>query len=136
MDAFPKKPCKFCGGMNHFPYLCRLNPKVKERAKRGISLNEKTKKAWLDTRQAWIRKNPPTLQGRHWPCYLKISPQCLKKVDEKSITLDHVVSRSRDPSRRHDLTNLRPSCWYCNVMKGSSSIESLEKQYGVKIKIE
>ena len=133
MDSFPKKPCRFCGSMSHFPYMCYLNPKVKERMKKGISLNQKHLKQWLLTRQTWIRKNPPPIGGKYWPCYLKIHPNCRQRVDEKSLTLDHVVSRSRDPSRRYDLTNLRPCCWQCNTMKGSYTIESLENQLGIKI---
>ena len=136
MDSFPKKPCRFCGGTNHFPYACYHNPKVKARMKKGLTLNQKTKKAWLQTRETWIRKNPPPIAGKYWPCYLKLDPRCPGKIDETRMTLDHVVSRSRDPSRRHDLSNLKPACWYCNTLKGSMSIEALERQYERKIVIE
>jgi 5-methylcytosine-specific restriction endonuclease McrA len=40
-------------------------------------------------------------------------------------TLDHVKSRSRHPELRYALTNLRPSCGPCNVMKGSLDLDEL-----------
>lgn len=133
MDSFPKKPCKHCGGLNHFPYACFHNPKNKLRSVKGITSNKKHEKAWIQTRVTWIRKNPPPILGTYWECYLRISPQCPVRIDEKRLTLDHVVSRSRDPARRYDTANLKPACWYCNGMKGSQSIEALEKQLGIKI---
>lgn len=133
MDSFPKKPCKYCGGMGHFPYMCNHNPKRLKQSAKGINANKKAGKAWLLTRQAWIRKNPPNRPGGCWECYLKISPLCPRRLTEKKLTLDHVISRSRDPSKKHSLDNLRPACWWCNTEKGSRSIESLEKQYGIKI---
>lgn len=130
MDSFPKKPCKYCGKHGHFPYMCRYNPKRKERAKKEAAEHRR----WLLTRQTWIRKNPPTIGGRYWPCYLKIDPRCPGRVHEKNMTLDHVIPRSRDQKKTHDLDNLKPACWYCNLAKGSYSIESLEREYGRQMK--
>ena len=125
VDRFPKKPCKFCGGMGHFGYLCRDNPKNKKNRYSSIKQNGKYAKQWMLTRATWIRNNPPTIQGKFWECYLRIHPWCPVMLDEKTITLDHVVSRSRDPSKRFDADNLRPACIYCNEMKGSKSLDEV-----------
>lgn len=156
MDRYPKKPCKYCGGMGHFPYSCYKNPKRKDTAgkrakplqasRKPIKQNKplrqhgKVAKQWDLTRHTWLRKNPPPIAGKYWECYLRINPQCprlLYSLDNKPdddeiratgalpITLDHVISRSRDPSKRYDLDNLRPACWWCNTDKGSKSVDQV-----------
>lgn len=131
MDRFPKKPCRHCGLMGHFPYMCRNNPK---KALKRIALKQhkplnrigKYTKQWILTRATWIKKNPPPIDGKYWECYLRISPYCPGRVDITTITLDHVVSRSRDPSQRFNMDNLRPACMPCNEMKGSRSLDQVK----------
>lgn len=140
MDRFPKKPCKFCGGTGHFSYACYKNPKRKtalavrkplQRSTKPIKQNKplkqfgKVAKQWAVTRATWIRKNPPPIEGKYWLCYLRISPQCPVRIELAQLTLDHVVSRSRDPSKRFSLDNLQPACWYCNTIKGSKSLDQV-----------
>jgi 5-methylcytosine-specific restriction endonuclease McrA len=137
MDRFPKKPCRFCGLTGHFPYECRLNPKkiIKRNApirrsnkplKRSpLKKVGKQTKQWLITRATWIRRNPPPIEGRYWECYLRIHPWCPVRIDIEHLTLDHVVARTRDPSKRFNQANLRPACGYCNDMKGSQSLEQV-----------
>lgn len=125
MDRTPKKPCKFCKRMGHYSYQCYANPK-KVLKRTPIKKHGKHAKQWLITRATWIRKNPPKLQGQFWECYLQIHPRCPKLVDIKHLTLDHIVSRSRDPSLRYTASNLRPSCMPCNELKGSRGLDELQ----------
>lgn len=156
MDRYPKKACKFCKDPkpNHFPYACRLNPKVIARMsapaapRQAIARSTKPLKRtrlkqigkvtqkWIDTRKEWLALNPPPVEGRFYICYLQISPGCPVYLDSEApalledgtpnpvgVTIDHVVARTRDYSKRFDLDNLRPACWYCNDLKGSKSVD-------------
>lgn len=141
MDRFPKKPCKFCKDSkpNHFPYACPINPKVALRRTTGLKrtpLNKigKQTKQWFVTRATWIRKNPPDANG-YWYCYLRIHPWCTPKLTTDKdkvgygvglLTVDHVVARTRDGSKKFSQDNLMPACGYCNDMKGSKSLDQVK----------
>lgn len=124
MDRQPKKPCKHCGLMGHFSYQCFTNPKKALKRTRINKIGKNTKQ-WFITRATWIKKHPPTIDGQYWECYLRIHPWCPVRLDIEHLTLDHVVSRSRDPSKRFAQDNLKPACIYCNEMKGSKNVEDL-----------
>lgn len=139
LDNYPKKPCKYCSKMGHWSYECRLNPKkilkrsttpLKRspiaRSTKPINKMGKHAKQWLITRATWIRRNPAPIRGQYWECYLQIHEWCPKLVDINTITLDHVVSRTRDPSLRYKLSNLRPACMPCNEAKGSRSLDEVK----------
>lgn len=126
IDRFPKKPCKFCGGRGHFPYACWSNPKNKIK-RNGIKKYGKYAKQWSLTRETWIKKNPPTTEGRYWECYLRIHPWCPVRLTLETLTIDHIVSRSHDPSKRFSADNLRPACKWCNNQKGSRSLEQVRE---------
>lgn len=143
LDRFPKKRCKFCQQENprHFPYQCPVNPKVAMKRQAGMKrtpikrstkpirkVGKKTKQ-WFMTRATWIRKNPPPIDGKYWECYLQIHPWCPRRIDVAHLTLDHVVSRSRDPSLRYSAENLKPACMYCNQEKGSKSLDSVKPDF-------
>lgn len=144
IDSFPKKPCKHCGLTGHFPYQCRTNPK--KIIKRATRIKPSTKplkrtrlkkvgkhtKQWLITRATWIRRNPPPIDGKYWMCYLRIHEWCPGRIDIDHLTLDHVVSRTRDPSLRYNADNLKPCCIYCNGAKGSRSLEQVKEALGSK----
>lgn len=132
IDRFPKKPCKFCHDQkpNHFPYQCPVNPKVALKRKVGLKRTPlkkvgKQTKQWFITRATWIRKNPPDENG-YWYCYLRIHPFCPYRLTLETLTLDHVVSRSRDSKLRFTQDNLKPACYYCNEMKGSRSLDQVK----------
>lgn len=120
LSSHPTKPCKFCGQTNHFPYQCRLNPKKKK----YLKSQGKTAKQWKVTRDTWIKKNPPSHEG-YWECYLKIHPNCPRWLDIYSLTLDHVVPRSKDGSIKFSQSNLKPACSWCNEMKGSRKLDEV-----------
>lgn len=71
----------------------------------------KVGKEWLKVRKAWLELHPPNHQG-YWVC-----ANCGKWVG--SVEVDHILSRSRRPDLRFDLTNLQPLCHRCNERKGS-----------------
>jgi 5-methylcytosine-specific restriction endonuclease McrA len=135
MDRTPKKPCKHCGLMGHFAYACYQNPKRALKQLKRTELKRSTKpinkigkqtKQWFITRATWIRKNPPPIEGKYWMCYLRIHPWCPGRIDIAHLTLDHVVSRTRDVSKRFSLDNLKPACIYCNGEKGSKSLDQVK----------
>lgn len=130
LDRAPKKPCKFCKQLGHYAYTCRDNPKVMLRRSTGLKRTRinpigKQAKKWIGTRAEWIANNPPPIEGQFWLCYLRIHPFCPVRIDLARLTLDHVVSRSRDPTKRNDASNLQPACKYCNSEKGSRSLEQV-----------
>lgn len=128
IDRFPKKPCKHCGLMGHFAYACFQNPKraLKQLKRSPINKIGKQTKQWFVTRASWIRHNPPPIDGKYWMCYLRIHPWCPGRIDIAHLTLDHVVSRTRDVKLSFRLDNLRPACIYCNGQKGSKSLEQIK----------
>lgn len=139
MDRHPKKPCKYCKKANpdHFPYMCRSNPKVIARQKAGMKRTPikkigKVTQQWIDTRAEWIALNPPPMDGKYWECYLRIHEWCPGRLTLAQLTLDHVVPRSSDSTLRFDHDNLRPACEYCNGMKGSRSLDQLIKDLNNK----
>lgn len=132
IDRFPKKRCKFCQDPkpNHFPYACPVNPKVALKRKVGLKRTPikkigKQTKQWFITRGTWIRKNPPDANG-YWYCYLRIHPWCPYRLTLETLTLDHVISRSSDPSKRFTADNLRPACKWCNNEKGSQKLDRVK----------
>lgn len=125
MDRYPKKPCKHCGLTGHYPYQCFTNPK-KALKRTPIKKVGKQTKQWYITRATWIKKHPPTVEGKYWICYLQIHPWCPKRIDIAHLTLDHVVSRSHDPKLRFNQSNLKPACIYCNGEKGSRSLDQVK----------
>lgn len=125
LDRSPKKPCKCCGQMGHYAYQCFANPK---KALKRVPVKKvgKQTKQWFITRATWIRRNPPPIDGKYWECYLRIHEWCPVRVDVAHLTLDHVISRTRDPKKRFAQNNLKPACIYCNEMKGSRSLDEVK----------
>lgn len=76
---------------------------------------------WMAYRRKWKLNNPPNDEG-YYVCYL-----CGVWVQPSEMTLDHVIPRSRAPHLRFDDSNIKPSCWSCNTLKGSQSLESYKK---------
>lgn len=127
IDRFPKKPCKHCHLMGHFSYQCFTNPK-KALKRTPIKKMGKQTKQWLITRSTWIKKNPPPIDGKYWECYLQIHEWCPGKLTLEQLTLDHVVSRSRDPKLRFNQDNIKPACYHCNLKKGSRTLEQVRAE--------
>lgn len=113
--------CKSCGKYGHFAMQC-----YNRRHKSLAPESKNTKKKRLATRRAWFKDNPADENG-NWECYLQISSQCPVKLTYLTITLEHVQAKVRAPQLKYDPTNIRPSCSYCNKLKGSRSLEELAK---------
>jgi 5-methylcytosine-specific restriction endonuclease McrA len=71
---------------------------------------------WKEARDEWIRNNRPSHEG-YWYCVVGGG-----YLTEDTLTLDHDISRSRDPAKRYDQTNLYPMCAKHNGEKGSRSL--------------
>ena len=97
--------CVTCGSTEHTAFYCPKKPR------KPLPRSGKISRQWNSTRQKWIRDNPEP-----WACYI-----CFKPLDASTLTLDHLMSRSRHPELRFDVTNLAPCCWKCNSLKGSKN---------------
>lgn len=114
--------CLYCGkkSINQYCFAHKPRPALARPTKR-MAVNKPIKKIgkqgglWIATRKQWIRDNPGG-----WHCYL-----CGLPLDSKTLTLDHVLARSRRPDLRNDMSNLKPACWPCNHKKGSRAVDVL-----------
>lgn len=116
------KPCKICGD-DHPAFVC---PKRKRKAMRKEAVKTKAKR--LSTRKLWFELNRSDSSG-FWYCYLNISPQCLKRLTEATIVLEHEQAKVRRPDLKYDVKNIKPSCSPCNELKGSLSAEEAMLKY-------
>jgi 5-methylcytosine-specific restriction endonuclease McrA len=103
----------YCDDCNktHTALMCFNKPRKPAR-----QVGKKGQK-WLAVRREWIKNNPPDHSG-YWYCYYC---QCALTYD--TLTIDHVIARSRRPDLQYDLSNLVPSCSMDNNLKGSLSAE-------------
>jgi 5-methylcytosine-specific restriction endonuclease McrA len=120
------KPCKVCESTWHTAFRCPYKPR------KGLKVLGKQGSAWKNTRNLWFEHNPPDENGLYY-CYICGKPLIRGKPYSGvgRITLDHLISRSRNPSLRNSFTNLAPCCWSCNTKKGSLSVKEYhDKVYG------
>lgn len=113
--------CKYCKKEGYHSQLMCFN-KPRRPIKSKVDLT------WRDTVSKWKLANPPNLNG-NWICYLQISKMCLGRIDKHSLTLDHVIPKSRGIEYKYDINNLKPCCMPCNSLKGSRTLENLSKDY-------
>ena len=114
-----KTYCENCN-KTHTALMCFYKPRTK--------IKPKADYAWDKTKYLWKEINPADKNG-YWDCYLQISPFCHKKLYDRTLTLDHVIPRSKGKKYKYDISNLKACCYPCNILKGSRSIEGLAKQY-------
>jgi len=55
-------------------------------------------------------------------CYLQISPLCPKRLSLDQVVPEHVLPKSGNPELRHDQSNIKAACIFCNNMKGSQRL--------------
>lgn len=108
--------CKICQSPDHTQFYCSQKPRPQLKAtslRRGTKKlgNGKVALLWQATRKTWL-----TLHKPPYTCHY-----CGFPLTVKTVTLDHLISRSRRPDLRYELSNLVPACWNCNKMKGSLS---------------
>lgn len=103
-----RNTCKICDKRCRGEYCFTHRPRkaIKQKGKQALK--------WQEVRASWIAR-----YGTNHTCYI-----CHKKLDKTTLTLDHVIPRSnaRNYANRHDDSNLKPSCWVCNGLKGSSHL--------------
>lgn len=117
------KPCSYCDGTNHPSRACFKRPRAPLRT---VSLQTKT--SLISMKHAWHNLNPPD-EHNEWTCYLQISPMCPKKLSYGTLVYEHVIPKVKAPGRRFDPTNIKPSCQFCNYLKGSKTLEKLSLEY-------
>lgn len=117
------KTCKKCNKRAYSDYCFEHKQKPKIRR-----ISKKTYEKNRILRYRWYKKNKPDENG-NWICYLQISSYCPIKLTQGTLTLEHVESKVRSPEKKFDVGNIRPSCSYCNKLKGSKSLEELSKLY-------
>lgn len=119
-----------CGSIWHTAFLCKYKPNAtfKTTKYRMRPESPKSRRRRLKMAQEWFRGNPPDANG-NWECYLQISTLCPKKLNRTTITLEHVHAKVRRPDLKYVSANLKPSCSFCNKMKGSRSVQELAKTF-------
>lgn len=75
---------------------------------------------WLRHRATWFDNHPPDDRGFYYCFYCK-AIGVNEGLTRREATLDHWISRGRDPSRRYDDSNLVVACYFHNKDKGSRS---------------
>lgn len=122
-----KKVCSYCGGNNHYAFQCyRKRSDGKHKSINKESKTHKRKRAELY--HNFFRQNPPDEQGGY-VCYLNISKDCPGWVMKEEVSLEHVFPRSSYPEVRYNILNIKPSCWWCNQLKGSNTPYGLAYLY-------
>jgi 5-methylcytosine-specific restriction endonuclease McrA len=81
-------------------------------------MGAKVDSKWIACRIAWFDQNPPNHQG-YYQCAL-----CPQMVHKSEVTLDHIITRSKDKSLKYELSNLQPAHYLCNTARGSMSMEA------------
>lgn len=97
------RPCKFCGSVFHYPYMCKDNPKKPKRIRRygskTIAYNE-----WRDT-----VARPYLIE--------KYGNKCSLCNYVGRLDVDHIQKRRMGgaPSRTMNLENVRLLCRTCHI---------------------
>lgn len=94
--------------------------------------SDKERSKRLKTAQRWYnsKHNKPDPYTGQWDCYLNgLSQNCLGKVDEYTINLDHVIPKVKAPELKYFIKNLRAACQPCNKKKGSWTLDQLKERY-------
>lgn len=125
MDRTPKRACIHCGSLLHYKTFCRQAPKKPIITRQPIPQeSKKTNAKRVKTANQWFRENPPD-ETNHWECYLQISVLCPKRLSRGLLTLEHVRPKVKNPELRFVVSNIKPSCSFCNRLKGSRTLEQL-----------
>lgn len=121
--------CTFCNKEGHTQTFCwdkkqkpiKVNKDQFGKIKYQGTAKEKKDKEF---KNQWIQDHPPGNNG-FWICYLQIAPFCPVQLDIYTLTLEHIIPKSRGIQYRFDPKNIGPACYWCNSLKGSRTIEAL-----------
>lgn len=86
---------------------------------------------WRKVRASWVANNPPTHEGQY------VCGLCGRAVSIGDMELDHINPRSGNPESFADSTNLQPTHFSCNRIKGSRRVQSkiTPSEYEVRKKL-
>ena len=98
----------------------KRGPKPKKRIRQVID------QLWVQTRDDWLDLNPPDENG-NYQCAL-----CPYWVYKDEVTLDHIITRSRNKALKYEHSNLQPAHWKCNVARGSMTMEAWNRRRKAK----
>lgn len=124
--------CTVCGKRAYSEYCMQHKPRTPIKSKRHYIKPEsdKERSKRLKTAQRWYNIFKPDPYTGEWDCYLNgLARNCLRKVDEYSIVLEHVEPKVKAPEKRYRVKNLRPSCQPCNKKKASWTLDQLAERY-------
>lgn len=121
----PKLPfCDHCQKITyHYTWACPYRPR-----KRMRNESNKSRTKRLQMNQEWLKENPPDHDGK-WACYLRIAPNCLKRMGSLDLTFEHVEPKVKRPDLKFDKRNIKAACQPCNELKGSRTITKLAIEY-------
>ncbi len=129
-SGFKKKGCSNCGSPYHGSLHCTLKPRsVLSRPSKPMRRESvKTRAKRQHTSSEWDKLNPPDENGE-WTCYLQISPLCPRQLTIETLVREHVKPKHSHKHLQFDVTNIKPSCTFCNGVKIGKSLETLSKEY-------
>lgn len=106
------KPCTYCHKDGHTAFLCPQKPRKRIETTKPMKKMGKVAKKWKETRRVYMGSDEV------WSCVIGGA-----RLTRETVTIDHIISRGRDPSKRYELDNLQPLCYFHNQEKGSLSME-------------
>lgn len=114
-------PCKICGAIGHSATFCfwRKKKPTAYNKKRLKKVGKVTSK-WLKFRADYFASHPPDERGFYY-CYYCKAIDVNEGLTRREATLDHWISRSRNPALRFDESNIVIACYRHNKDKGSRS---------------
>lgn len=83
---------------------------------------------WLICRAEWLELNPPDIEDLYYQCAL-----CPYTIHKDEVTLDHIITRSRNKTLKYTHSNLQPTHWSCNAARGSMTMEAWNKKRGLSV---
>lgn len=116
------KHCTFCESSEHTQFYCHRKPRNTLSQTKPMNKVGKVTQQWFNLRREWIAKYGSEDHHCHYCNVLLSDNQFL--IDDglaMKLTLDHLVPRSRKPSKRFQFSNLVPACLPCNTDKSSRS---------------
>lgn len=97
------RPCKFCGSVFHYPYMCKDNPKKRKR----ITRYGKKAREYREWRDEVAIPHLIAKDGR----------KCALCGSTGKLEVDHIAKRRMGgaPSRTMNLENVRLLCRTCHI---------------------
>jgi 5-methylcytosine-specific restriction endonuclease McrA len=95
----------------------KLKKKSKYNWERNMGFRKKTLTKWLEERGSLECE-----YCKHGPLEINCQGKSKDYTVQWQATLDHIVSKDRDKSKKYDVDNVVVSCHDCNTLKGNMSL--------------